>query len=180
MNRRARRRSALTLAAVALSAAVWSLKPLERRAASVAFERGVAAANRGDADGAQEAFTVCIQSRPDRTDCQAGLGLAARTLKAEMALAVEKTALRRAEISAQDMAALGNPVEPEAASVRGQPSEADQRRAVKHWNEGIKLFQKGEYANAKDEWKLCQDLDPGNSDCGVGLQRLARAYGSEP
>ncbi|MCX5788417.1 MAG: hypothetical protein NTX64_07955 [Elusimicrobia bacterium] len=57
------------------------------------------------------------------------------------------------------------------------PSEADRREAVKHWNSGIIYYQKGDYEKSQEEWSLCRELDPGNSDCLTGLQRLDMNYG---
>ncbi|TBR23558.1 hypothetical protein EPO15_05725 [bacterium] len=57
------------------------------------------------------------------------------------------------------------------------PSEEDKRRAIKHWNEGIKHFQNNEYAKAKDEWILCKRFDPGFTECVQGLQRLENTFG---
>ncbi|MBI2363112.1 MAG: hypothetical protein HYV15_06990, partial [Elusimicrobia bacterium] len=56
-------------------------------------------------------------------------------------------------------------------------SDEDKRRAVMHWNEGIKAFQKGDVSSARDEWLLCGKFDAGNSDCTAGLARLDNAYG---
>ena len=57
------------------------------------------------------------------------------------------------------------------------PSEEDKRRAIKHWNEGIKHFQNNEYVKAKDEWILCKRFDPGFTECVQGLQRLENTFG---
>lgn len=68
--------------------------------------------------------------------------------------------------------------EPEAASAAAAgPSEEDKRRAIKHWNEGIKHFQNNEYGKAKDEWILCKRFDPTFTECVQGLQRLENTFG---
>ena len=56
------------------------------------------------------------------------------------------------------------------------PSEADRREAVKHWNSGIIYYQKGDFEKTEEEWSSCRELDPANSDCLVGLQRLDTEY----
>ncbi len=66
---------------------------------------------------------------------------------------------------------------PEAAPQPTGPTEDDKRRAIKHWNEGIKYFQKNEPAKARDEWLLCKKFDPSNSECIEGLKRLDSTYG---
>lgn len=178
MNRRARRRSGLVLAAAALSAAVWALRPLERRAASAAFADGVAAARDGDAEAASAAFTACLAARPGRPDCEAGLALARRALLAEeSARRAAELARLRAQTAAlaEARAAADPPGDPVVAA--GDPSEEDKRRAIKHWNEGIKAFQQNNVSEAKDHWTLCKRFDAGNPDCAAGLDRLARTYG---
>ncbi len=62
--------------------------------------------------------------------------------------------------------------------VSSKKSEDNRRRAQKHWNAGIIYFQAGDYAKSRDEWLLCRQFDPGNSDCQTGLQRLDNTYGS--
>ncbi|MBI5595151.1 MAG: hypothetical protein HY928_03575 [Elusimicrobia bacterium] len=67
----------------------------------------------------------------------------------------------------------GGPV----AGLPAPPSEEDKRRAVMHWNEGIKAFQKGDISAARDEWLLCKKFDSDNSDCSTGLARVDSSYG---
>ena len=62
-------------------------------------------------------------------------------------------------------------MEPEASD------EENRRRALKHWNNGIIYFQKGDYPKARDEWLLCKQFDPKNTDCQAGLQRIDNTYG---
>lgn len=191
MNRRARRRLAIVLATAALSAAVGAYKPFDRRAAAKAFSEGVAAVQASDLGAAVEAFTACLAARPGRADCEAGLSLARRTLAAEesarRAEADAKAARTDTEVEAL-AARLGGRVNPDGTldlSFRppkvperaSEPSEEDQRRAIKHWNEGIKAFQKGDMSAAKDHWTLCGEFDPSNEECVQGLTRLARTYG---
>ena len=66
------------------------------------------------------------------------------------------------------------------AGVPAAPSENDKREAVKHWNAGIIFYQKGDYEKARDEWQICKQMDPSNSDCVTGLQRIDQSYGSGP
>lgn len=66
-----------------------------------------------------------------------------------------------------------------ALQAAAQPvSEADRRQGVKFWNSGIIHFQKSDYAKARDEWLLCRQYDPANSDCQSGLARVDSVYGS--
>lgn len=189
MNRRTRRRSAIILATAALTAAVGAFKPFDRHAASKAFDEGVAAARANDASGAAQAFEACLGLRPAREDCQAGLALAKRALLAE------ESARRAAAVSArpttQDLLAqslaLLERSAPEASpegAAPGAPTsasdlvdEADKRRAIKHWNEGIKNFQANDYSGARDEWLLCLKFDPTCDECLQGLKRIDSTYG---
>jgi hypothetical protein len=195
VNRRARRRLAIVLATAALSAAVGAYKPLDRRAAAKAFAEGVAAVQGSDLGAAVEAFTACLAARPGRADCEAGLSLAQRTLAAEDAArrAAADSKVARIDSEVEALAArLGGRVNPDGTldlsfrppTVQGrsseaasEPSEEDRRRAIKHWNEGIKAFQKGDMSAAKDHWTLCGEFDPSNEECVQGLTRLARTYG---
>ena len=61
--------------------------------------------------------------------------------------------------------------------VTAQASEDDQRRAIKHWNDGIRYFQKNEPDKAREEWQACKRVDPTNSECVEGLKRLDSTYG---
>ena len=67
--------------------------------------------------------------------------------------------------------------QPQAAPAEGSASESDRREAVKHWNSGIIFYQRGDFEKTQDEWEVCRALDPGNSDCVVGMQRLEQNYG---
>jgi len=65
--------------------------------------------------------------------------------------------------------------------VEAAPSdEENRRRALKHWNNGIIFFQKGDYPKARDEWLLCKQFDAKNTDCQAGLQRIDNTYGGGP
>lgn len=86
---------------------------------------------------------------------------------------------------AVDLSAFGpvspppRPVRPmEPVVPRAAPSEDDKREAVRYWNSGIIFYQKGDYEAASDAWRRCAALDPSNSDCATGLQRIDQAYGS--
>lgn len=63
-----------------------------------------------------------------------------------------------------------------------QPKVArnDKREAVRYWNSGIIYYQRGDFEKARDEWGACLRLDPVNSDCATGLQRIDQSYGSAP
>lgn len=192
MNRRARRRLAIVLATAALSAAVGAYKPFDRRAASKAFGEGVAAVQAGDLGAASEAFTACLAARPGRADCEAGLALAGRTLAAEESArraAIEAKYARRDETVSEMAARLGARVNPDGTlnlafrpppprdTSSADPSEEDKLRAIKHWNEGIKAFQKNDYAMAREEWRLCSRFDPASEECAAGLKRIDNTFG---
>ncbi len=65
------------------------------------------------------------------------------------------------------------------AAPAAEATEDDKRRAIKHWNEGIKYFQKNEPAKARDEWQACRLSDPANEECAQGLARLKNTYGDQ-
>jgi len=67
---------------------------------------------------------------------------------------------------------------PESAPGGPEPGAVvDKKAAVKHYDQGIAAFMRGDYRKAHEEWKLCQQLDAANSDCAAGLQRINAAYG---
>ena len=106
---------------------------------------------RGEQAEALEAFRRCLAIDPTLTACEIGGKVYARGAA---------------------------PIVPPAGALSGAPpTEDDKRRAVVHWNEGIKAFQKGDATAARDEWLLCSKFDSGNSDCAQGLARLDSAYG---
>jgi tetratricopeptide (TPR) repeat protein len=51
-------------------------------------------------------------------------------------------------------------------------SEENRRSANDHYIQGINHFQNGNYEKAREEWLLCNHLDPSNADCAAGLQRI--------
>lgn len=79
-----------------------------------------------------------------------------------------------AKLAGEKLAASSPPAAPMSGS---EPGEENKRRAVKHWNAGIIFFQAGKYDKSRDEWLLCRQFDPGNSDCQTGLARLDSSYG---
>jgi tetratricopeptide (TPR) repeat protein len=87
----------------------------------------------------------------------------------------EERKKKEAEEAARTLDA--SPVEGAAPIAPSGPSEEDKKRAIKHWNEGIKHFQNNDYAKAKDEWILCKRFDPGFTECIQGLQRLENTFG---
>jgi len=67
---------------------------------------------------------------------------------------------------------------PEPAAGGPQPSGIlDKKAAVKHYDQGIAAFMRGDYRKAHDEWMLCKESDPANADCTAGLQRIGQTYG---
>lgn len=102
---------------------------------------------RGEYPQALESFRACLAVDPRNTTCYSGVRL--YELRAGAA----------------------------PAAAQAAPTEEDKRRAILHWNEGIKAFQKGDVSAARDEWLLCSKFDAGNSDCTTGLARVDSAYG---
>ncbi|MBI5202231.1 MAG: tetratricopeptide repeat protein, partial [Elusimicrobia bacterium] len=97
--------------------------------------------------------------------------------EAKKALEVEK-ANKQPNASAPGGGAMGGA--PMAQPISAAPSENDKREAVRYWNSGIIFYQKGDYEKARDEWQRCKQLDPSNSDCVTGLQRIDQSYGAAP
>lgn len=116
-------------------------------------KKGLEHVDRGEYPQALEAFRACINLDPANPACLAGFrlygSLASSALKGGAAQAV-----------------------PSAVT-----TEDDMKRAVMHWNEGIKAFQKGDMSSARDQWALCRKFDAGNTDCASGLSRLDQSFG---
>jgi hypothetical protein len=51
-------------------------------------------------------------------------------------------------------------------------SEENRQSSVRHWNEGVGFFQKGDLMKARDAWALCSILDAKNEDCLSGLKKI--------
>ncbi|MFA6092145.1 MAG: tetratricopeptide repeat protein [Elusimicrobiota bacterium] len=68
---------------------------------------------------------------------------------------------------------------PGDVQVQGAGTAADENKknAVRHWQQGLVAYQRNDYAKARDEWRLCVQFDPTNSDCSAGLQRIDQTYG---
>lgn len=185
MSRR-RRRSALILAALlgGLGLGGWQLARSRLSASEVAnrWSEGAAAARSGDWEAARKSWTACMLLSPDQPDCGAGLSLLSHADAAFDAGLIEKKDLQaRLDIKARSVFLLARnrvseSVIPDPAP-NSDSSEDDKRQAVKHWNEGIKYFQKNETDKARDEWLLCRQFDKGNPDCATGLKRLDNMYG---
>lgn len=86
----------------------------------------------------------------------------------------EERKRREEEERAKQLEATPPEVEPEVND------DDSRRRAMKHWNNGIIFFQKGDYPKARDEWLLCKQFDAKNADCQAGLQRIDNTYGGGP
>ncbi|MFH2204278.1 MAG: tetratricopeptide repeat protein [Elusimicrobiota bacterium] len=98
-----------------------------------------------------------------------------RRREAEQRAREDEEARRLAELEKQKQLDAKPPeVEPEPSD------EENRRRALKHWNNGIIFFQKGDYPKARDEWLLCKQFDAKNTDCQAGLQRIDNTYGGGP
>jgi tetratricopeptide (TPR) repeat protein len=70
------------------------------------------------------------------------------------------------------------PPEPEQGAPAQPPNaEENKRSAIKYWQQGLQAFQRSDYQKARDEWMLCKQFDPSNSDCIAGLQRIDNTYG---
>lgn len=76
---------------------------------------------------------------------------------------------------------LALPKQPRPASeiVPRGPKGVRTQNAFRHWNAGIRHYQKGELEKARKEWTLCRKNDPTNMDCHTGLLRIARQYGEK-
>ncbi|MFA6030648.1 MAG: hypothetical protein WC969_12395 [Elusimicrobiota bacterium] len=94
----------------------------------------------------------------------------------------EEDAKRREEEEASKKKLSAEPSADEAAKTAAPaPSnEENKKTAIKHWNQGLVSYQKGDYTKARDEWRLCTQFDPSNSDCSAGLQRIDQTYGGGP
>lgn len=63
--------------------------------------------------------------------------------------------------------------------VRGV-TEANRRAAESYQIQGLSSFSTGNYDKAKVEWIECTHLDPTNSDCAQGLQKVAEILSGKP
>ncbi|MHB0995199.1 MAG: tetratricopeptide repeat protein [Elusimicrobiales bacterium] len=59
-----------------------------------------------------------------------------------------------------------------AASQEETPGQAAAREAKMHYQEGLKYFQSGNYAKAREEWEAGKKLAPTDRDILGGLARL--------
>ncbi len=53
-------------------------------------------------------------------------------------------------------------------------SQANRMASQKHYLEGLKYFQSGNYEKAKNEWQIAKQLDPENADAQMGLKRIEK------
>ncbi len=76
---------------------------------------------------------------------------------------------------------LALPKQPKPASqaVPKGPKGVRTQKAFRHWNAGIRHYQKGDLEKARKEWTLCRKNDPTNMDCHTGLLRIARQFGEK-
>jgi len=88
----------------------------------------------------------------------------------------EEAAAKKAQEEKQQ--AQSAPLTAPAAAAAAAVTDESRRNAVQHWNSGIIFFQKGDMEKARDEWQLCKQLDPTNSDCLAGLQRIDQQLGA--
>ncbi|MBI5244257.1 MAG: protein kinase [Elusimicrobia bacterium] len=51
----------------------------------------------------------------------------------------------------------------------------DNEAAKRRWGIGLAAFRNGDYERAREEWRLCRQLDPANMDCVKGLQEVNAA-----
>ncbi|MDE2293004.1 MAG: hypothetical protein KGL53_13055, partial [Elusimicrobia bacterium] len=93
------------------------------------------------------------------------------------AAAAAAAAKAKAEAEAKAKALDATPPEAPPQAAPAGPTDDDKKRAIQHWNEGIKAFQRNEPSKARDEWLLCKKFDPTNTDCAEGLKRLENMYG---
>ncbi|MBI3505125.1 MAG: OmpA family protein [Proteobacteria bacterium] len=115
-------------------------------------------------DSAKEEWAKCRKLDPSNADCE--------------------RALQRMEEGLGDpppavWTLTGRPA-PKRSALPVPSSEENKRAAVQHWNSGLIFFQQGQYEKSRDEWMLCKELDPWNSDCASGLQRIDAQFGGAP
>ncbi len=66
-----------------------------------------------------------------------------------------------------------------AGAAQAPAQDGAQREAAAHWDAGLAAYQKGSLSAAREEWTLCNQLDPGHADCRHGLERLDKMTGGE-
>ncbi|MDE2293003.1 MAG: hypothetical protein KGL53_13050 [Elusimicrobia bacterium] len=169
-----RRRAWFILAAIALAVAGALSGAPPRWRAHRDWERGLADARAGDVQGARDSFSLCLLDRPGDEDCAAAYDLARRAYEAQ-----DPERLERERMSVLEELTAGI-VRTAKAPAAGSPGDDDKKRAVQHWNEGIKDFASSQPAKARAEWLLCRRFDPSNSDCADGLKRLDSMDGARP
>ncbi|MBI5244300.1 MAG: hypothetical protein HY922_11590 [Elusimicrobia bacterium] len=86
----------------------------------------------------------------------------------------------KAQQAAQARLQATPPAEPEQPQMPSAGSEENKKDGLKHWEQGIAAFMRGDYEKAKEEWLLCKKFDPTNSDCIAGLQRVDNTFGGGP
>ncbi len=99
-----------------------------------------------------------------------------RRAEEETRLRAEDEARRKLEEEEKQKQLIAEP--PEVELYPQVSSEDGRRRGQVHWTKGIKYFQKAQYDKARDEWILCKQFDPTNTDCANGLQRIDNTYGA--
>jgi hypothetical protein len=66
----------------------------------------------------------------------------------------------------------GLPPSMTAGKKAGAPHAADTRTAREVYLAGIIYYDKNKFDKAQEEWQHCVQIEPNNSDCAAGLQRL--------
>jgi tetratricopeptide (TPR) repeat protein len=87
----------------------------------------------------------------------------------------EERKKKEAEAASQQKQLDATPPQGEAEPAAAANVEENKRQAVRHWQLGLVAFQKLDYQKARDEWTLCKNFDPTNSDCQAGIQRVDQA-----
>jgi tetratricopeptide (TPR) repeat protein len=170
---------AFTLLALALLAGpAWGAKkpeklpefpkePADQQAARL-WQAGTLAVSRGDYAWAIKQFEGCLKADPRHDSCKSGL------VEAKQLVGWNPPKKKK-----KKRAFVPQPKD-EGAETAGAAGEETKREAIKHWNAGILVYQKGEFEKAREEWAKCKELDPQNAECVTGLQRLDQEYGAKP
>jgi len=126
-----------------------------KRQAVKHWNAGIIYFQQGDYPRALAEWRLCAANDKMNQDCLTGIA------RVEGRLAIPK----------QPKRALKN-------TLKG-PKGARIQKAFRHWNAGIRHYQKGELEKARAEWALCRKNDPTNMDCHTGLLRITRQYGEK-
>ena len=135
----------------------------ERRLGAIThWNAGLSHYQKGELEKATQEWTQCRALDPSNNDCILALA-AQRSTPAPVPAPSSADSKRAPAVQA------GTP--PPALGGSGE--------AIRHWNAGVRLFQKGDFGGAREEWLKCRQADASNLDCLSGLKRIERAYGGK-